>query len=63
MLREDGLKGYGKHIERPTHSQYFEQARMLHARRQVTPVKRDLSAAAINSQAPAQWAPGITPGA
>jgi len=39
-LREDGLKGYGKFIPRPTHSRYFEQARVLHAKRQIEPVAR-----------------------
>lgn len=41
-LREDGLRGYGKFIPRPTHSRYFEQARLQHAQRQITAVKRAL---------------------
>ena len=39
-LREDGLRGYGKFIPRPTHSRYFEQARLQHAKRKISPVKR-----------------------
>ena len=39
-LREDNLRGYGKFIPRPTHSRFFEQARVQHAMRQCTPVAR-----------------------
>jgi len=39
-LREDGLRGYGKFIPRPTHSRFFEQARVLHQQRAITPVAR-----------------------
>lgn len=39
-LREEGLRGYGKFIPRPTHSRYFEQARIKHAKRQISAVQR-----------------------
>ena len=40
VLNEEGLRGYGKFIPRPTHSRYFEQARLLHQKRQIQPVER-----------------------
>jgi dihydropyrimidinase len=40
VLDEEGLRGYGKFIPRPTHSRYFEQARTLHQKRQIQPVER-----------------------
>ena len=41
VLDEEGLRGYGKYIPRPTHSRFFEQARRKHATREISAVARE----------------------
>ena len=41
VLDEEGLRGYGKYIPRPTHSRFFEQARRKHATREINAVARE----------------------